>query len=110
MKRGSKGKVFTLVKTWDDSSSEDDTPPKSRSHRSSSRSSQKCLKAWNTTNDLSSSKYDSDNDSDDEKPSLDELVHAVNFLILFKTKLISSHNNYKNFIENLNPLQIWMLS
>jgi hypothetical protein len=37
-KRRSKGKALTSVKTWDDSSSEDD-PPRTRSHRSSSRSS-----------------------------------------------------------------------
>jgi hypothetical protein len=34
----SKGKVLTSVKTWDDSSSEDE-PPRTRSHQSSSRSS-----------------------------------------------------------------------
>jgi hypothetical protein len=37
-KRRSKGKALTSVKTWDDSSSEDD-PPRTRSHCSSSRSS-----------------------------------------------------------------------
>jgi hypothetical protein len=37
-KRMSKGKALTNVKTWDDSSSEDD-PPRTRSHRSSSCSS-----------------------------------------------------------------------
>jgi hypothetical protein len=34
----SKGKALTSVKTWDDSSSEDE-PPRTRSHQSSSRSS-----------------------------------------------------------------------
>jgi hypothetical protein len=34
-KRKSKGKALTSVKTWDDSSSEDDSP-RTRSHRSSS--------------------------------------------------------------------------
>jgi hypothetical protein len=38
-KRRSKGKALTSFKTWDDSSSEDE-PPRTRSHRSSSRSSQ----------------------------------------------------------------------
>jgi hypothetical protein len=33
-----KGKALTSVKTWDDSSNEDE-PPRTRSHRSSSRSS-----------------------------------------------------------------------
>jgi hypothetical protein len=37
-KERSKGKALTSVKTWDDSSSEDE-PPRTRSHRSSSRSS-----------------------------------------------------------------------
>jgi hypothetical protein len=37
IKERSKGKALTSVKTWDDSSSEDE-PPRKRSHRSSSRS------------------------------------------------------------------------
>jgi hypothetical protein len=37
-KERSKGKALTSVRTWDDSSSEDE-PPRTRSHRSSSRSS-----------------------------------------------------------------------
>jgi hypothetical protein len=44
-KERSKGKALTSVKTWDDSSSEDE-PPRTRIHRSSSRSSwssHKCL-------------------------------------------------------------------
>jgi hypothetical protein len=40
----SKGKALTSVKTWDDSSSEDE-PPRTHSHRSSSQSSHKCLMA-----------------------------------------------------------------
>jgi hypothetical protein len=43
-KERSKGKALTSVKTWDDSSRED-KPPRTRSHRSSSRSSHKCLMA-----------------------------------------------------------------
>jgi hypothetical protein len=46
-KERSKGKMLTSDKTWDDSSSEDE-PPRTRSHRSSSRSSRssrKCLMA-----------------------------------------------------------------
>jgi hypothetical protein len=38
-KRRSKGKALTSVKTWDDSSSKDE-PPRTRSHKSSSRPSQ----------------------------------------------------------------------
>jgi hypothetical protein len=41
-KRRSKGKILTSVKTWDDSSCEDE-PPRTRNHRSSSQSSHKCL-------------------------------------------------------------------
>jgi hypothetical protein len=46
-KERSKGKALTSVRTWDDSSSEDESP-RTRSHRSSSRSSRsshKCLMA-----------------------------------------------------------------
>jgi hypothetical protein len=76
-KRRSKGKELTSVKTWDDSSSEDE-PPRTRSHRSSSRSSRsshKCL----TTRGKTSIPSSSDECDDEGKPSLDELVHAINF-------------------------------
>jgi hypothetical protein len=77
-KRICKGKALTSVKTWDDSSSEDD-PPRTRSHRSSSHSSQsshKCLMARGKSSIPSSS----DDECDGEvKPSLDELVHVVKF-------------------------------
>jgi hypothetical protein len=80
-KRRSKGKALIIVKTWDDSSSEDD-PPRTRSHRSSSRSSRsshKCHMARGNTSILSSSD-DSDDECDGEgKPSIDELVHVVKF-------------------------------
>jgi hypothetical protein len=80
-KRRSKGKALTSVKTWDDSSSEDD-PPRTRSHRSSSCSSwssYKCLMARGKTS-IPYSSDDSDDECDEEgKPSLDELVHAVKF-------------------------------
>jgi hypothetical protein len=104
----SKGKALTSVKTWDDSSSEDD-PPRTRSHRSSSRSSRsshKCLMARGKTS-IPSSSDDSDDECDNEgKPSLDELAQAVNFfedaytkqkaqLKTLKNKLISSQNYYK---------------
>jgi hypothetical protein len=80
-KRRSKGKAFTSVKTWDDSSSEDD-PPRTRSYHSSScssRSSHKCLMARGKTS-IPSSSDDSDSECDDEgNPSVDELAHAVKF-------------------------------
>jgi hypothetical protein len=60
---------------------------------------------------------DSDSDSDDDKPSVDELVHAVKFfedvctkqkaqLKVLKSKLLSSQNDYKSFLEKMNLLQI----
>jgi FtsZ-binding cell division protein ZapB len=111
-KRRSKGKALTSVKTWDDSSSEDD-PPRTCSHRSSSRSSRsshKSLMARGETS-ISSSSDDSDDECDDEgKPSLYELAHVVKFfedvytkqkaqLKTLKNKLISSQNDYKCLLE-----------
>jgi hypothetical protein len=60
---------------------------------------------WNTD---TSSECDSD-DSDDDKPSLVEFAHAINFFVEFftkqkeqlkflKSKLVSSPNDYKNFL------------
>jgi hypothetical protein len=107
-KKRSKGKAFTSVKTWDDSSSEDD-PPWSHSHQSSSflsRPSHKCSMARGK---MSIPSYSDDNSSDDEgegKPSLDELAEAIIFfedvctkqkaqLKTLKNKLISSQNDCK---------------
>jgi hypothetical protein len=77
-KRRAKARRVQSIKTWNDSSSEDETP-RTRSHRSSSsssRSSHKCLIARGNTCISSSSDSDSD---DEDKPSIDELVHAVKF-------------------------------
>jgi hypothetical protein len=71
-----KGKALTSVKTWDDSSSEDE-PPRTRNHRSSShssRSSHKCLMARDKMSILFSS-----DDEGEGKPSVDELAEAVKF-------------------------------
>jgi hypothetical protein len=68
-----KGKALTSVKTWDDSSSEEE-PPRTRSHRSSSRSSRKCLMARGKMSIPSSS-----DDEGEGKPSVDELAEAVKF-------------------------------
>jgi hypothetical protein len=106
-----KGKVLTSVKTWDDSSS-DDEPPKMRSHRSSSRSSRKCLMARGKMSIPSSSDDSSSNDEGQGKSSVDELVEAVKFfqdvctkqkaqLKTLKNKLISSQNDYKGLLEKL---------
>jgi hypothetical protein len=80
-KERSKGKALTSVKTWDDSSSEDE-PPRTRSHRSStrsSRSSRKCLMARGKMSIPSSSDESSSDDEGEGKPSVDELTEAVNF-------------------------------
>jgi hypothetical protein len=64
-KERSKGKALTSVKTWDDSSSEDE-PPRTRSHRSSSRSSRssrKCLMARGKMSIPSSSNESSSDES-----------------------------------------------
>jgi hypothetical protein len=106
----SKGKTLTSVKTSDDSLSEDE-PPRTRSHRSSSRSSQsshKCLMARGKMSIPSSS--DESSSDDEGRPSVDELAKAINFfqdvctkqkaqLKTLKNKLISSQNDYKCLLE-----------
>jgi hypothetical protein len=79
----SKGKALTSVKTWHDSSSEDE-PPRTRNHLSSSRSSRKCLMARSKMS-ISSSSDDSSSDDDEGEgePSLDELAEAVKFFRMY---------------------------
>jgi hypothetical protein len=77
----SKGKALTNVKTWDDSLREDE-PPRTRSHRSSSRSSRssrKCLMERGKMSIPSSSDDSSSNDEGEGKTSLDELAEAIKF-------------------------------
>jgi hypothetical protein len=104
----SQGKALTSVETWDDSSSEDE-PPRTRSHRSSSRSSRlsrKCPMARGKMSIPSSSDDSSSDDEGEGKPSIDEFAKAVKFfqdvctkqkaqLKTFKIKLMSSQNDYK---------------
>jgi hypothetical protein len=111
-KERSKGNALTSVRTWDDSSSEDE-PPRTRSHRSSSRpsrSSHKCLMARGKMSIPSSSDDNSSDDDGEGKPSVDELAEAVKFfqdvctkqkaqLKTLKNKLISSQNDYKGLLE-----------
>jgi hypothetical protein len=111
-KRWSKGKTLTSVKTWDDSSSEDE-PPRTHSHRSSSRSSRsshRCLMARGKMSIPSSSDDSSSDDEVEAKPSVDELAEAVKFfqdvctkqkaqLKTLKNKLVSSQNYYKGLLE-----------
>jgi hypothetical protein len=77
-KERTKGKALTSVRTWDDSSSEDE-PPRTCNHRSSSRSSHKCLMARGKMSIPSSSDYSSSDDEGEGKPSVDELAEAVKF-------------------------------
>jgi hypothetical protein len=75
----SKGKALTSVKTWEDSSSEDEHA-RTRSHRSSScssRSSHKCLMARGKMSIPSSSEDSSSDDEGEGKPSIDELAKPV---------------------------------
>jgi hypothetical protein len=77
----SKGKTLTSVKTWDDSSSEDE-PPRTRNHRSSTRSSWSSRKCLMARGKMSIPSPSDDNSSDDEgegKPSLDELGKPLIF-------------------------------
>jgi hypothetical protein len=111
-KERSKGKALISVRTWDDSSSEDE-PPRTRSHRSSSRSSRsshKCLMARGNKSIPSSSDESSSDDEGEGKPSVDELAEAIEFfqdvctkqkaqLKTLKNKLISSQNDYKGLLE-----------
>jgi hypothetical protein len=67
----SKGKALRSVKTWDDSSSEDE-PPRTHNHRSSSRSSRsshKCLMARGKMSIPSSSEDSTSDDEGEGKPS-----------------------------------------
>jgi hypothetical protein len=111
IKGWNKGKALTSVKTWDDSSSEDEAP-RTRSLRSSSRSSHKCIMVRGKLS-IPSSRVDSsiDDDEGEGNPSLDELAEAVKFfedvctkqkaqLKTLKNKLISSEDDYKCLLEN----------
>jgi hypothetical protein len=90
-KGSSKGKALTSVKTWHDSSSEDE-PPRTRSHRSSSRSPHKCLMARGKMSIPSSSDKSSSDDEGEGEPSVDELAEAVKF---FRTFSLSKRLNLK---------------
>jgi FtsZ-binding cell division protein ZapB len=106
-----KGKELTSFRTWDDSLSEDE-PPRTRSHRYSSRSSRSSHKCLMARGKMSIPSFSDDSSSDDGegKPSVDELAEAVKFfqyvctkqkaqLKTLKNKLISSQNDYKGLLE-----------
>jgi hypothetical protein len=90
-KERSKGKALTSVKTWDDSSSEDE-PPRTRSDRSSSRPSRKCIMARGKMSIPSSSDESSSDDEGEGKPSVDELAEAVKF---FRMSALNKKSNLK---------------
>jgi hypothetical protein len=80
-KERSKGKTLTSVKTWDNSSGEDE-PLRTRSHRFSSRSSWSSRKCFMTKGKMSipsSSDESSSYDEGEGKLSVDELAEAVKF-------------------------------
>ena len=69
-KKACKNQAFTSIRSWGDSSSEQEDHNKRRGHKhSSSRSSHVCLMARG--NESSSS---SESDSDDDLPSYDKIV------------------------------------
>lgn len=62
-KKVCKGKTLKLVKTWDDSSIEDEAHHKIHDHKhSSSQTSHVCIMSWGNVEILNSSESDSDND------------------------------------------------
>jgi hypothetical protein len=71
----SKGKALRSVKTWDDFSSEDE-PPRTHSHRSSSR---KCLMVRCKMSIPTSSDDSSSDDEGEGKPFVDELAEVIKF-------------------------------
>jgi hypothetical protein len=101
-----KHQAVTTIKTWHDSSSEDEAQHKRLGHKhSSSSSSRVCL--IERGNESSSS---SDSDSDDEMPSLNELVQdnlkyakactsQQKKLKMLQEKLDSSQEAYKTLLE-----------
>jgi hypothetical protein len=110
-KKACKDKALTSIRSWDDSSSEEEDHHKRRGHKhSSSSSSRVCLMAQG--NESSSS---SESDSDDEMPSLNELVqenlkyakictNQKKKLTLLQEKIDSSQKSYA--LNNMKPLLI----
>jgi hypothetical protein len=93
-KKRSKGKTLTSVKPWDNCSSEDE-PPRTRSHRSSSRSSRSSRKCLMARGKRSIPSFIDESSSDDEgegNPSVDELAKAVNF---FRMSALNKKLNLK---------------
>jgi hypothetical protein len=104
-KKACKDKALTSVRSWDDSSSEEDHHKRRGRKHSSSSSSRVCLMAQG--NESSSS---GESDSDDEMPSLSELVQEnlkyakvctsqQKKLTLLKEKLDSSQQAYATLLE-----------
>ena len=77
-KKACKDKALTSIRSKDDSSNEEEDHHKKRGHKhSSSSTSRVCLMARGNKKSIPS---DSDNNSDDELPSYDEIVQEnINF-------------------------------
>jgi hypothetical protein len=105
-RKACKDKALTSLRSWDDSSSEDEVQLKRRGHKhSSSSSSRVCLMAQDNE-----SSFSSESDSDDEMPSLNELVQEnlkytkictrqQKKLKMLQEKLDSSQEAYKTLLE-----------
>ena len=102
-----KDKVLTSIRSWDNSSSEKEHHKRRGHKHSSSSTSRVCLMAWVNKKPIPS---DSDNDSDDELPSYDEIMQEnLNFakvctsqqkkLEKLKEKLDSSQQAYATLLE-----------
>jgi hypothetical protein len=74
-------KDLTTIKTYNDSSSEDEAQQKRHDHNihHHTNSYHMCLMAWGNSEDTPTSDNDSNSDSDDENPSNEELAQEVKF-------------------------------
>ena len=70
-KKACKNQALTSIRSWDDSSSEEDHHKRQGHKHSSSSTSRVCLMAQGNKKPIP---IDSDNDSDDELSSYDEIV------------------------------------
>jgi hypothetical protein len=90
----SKGKALTSVKTWDDSSSEDELQGRAATnpHHTHHGHHRKCLMARGKMSIPYSSDESSSDDEGEGKPSVDELAEAVKF---FKMYALNKRLNLK---------------
>lgn len=89
-KKMCKSKALTAIKILDDSSSEEKTYHKTHSHKNlPSHPSHRCLMSRGNTKETSSIESDNDNDSDDKKTLMKDLLNMSSSLI--KIELISEN-------------------